>query len=95
MSNWYRWQGCELLIKVYVQPGARRDEIGEIFNNALKIKITAPPVEGKANKYLCAYLAKICKVKKNAVSIVSGQSARNKTLRIQLDEQKLPGIFSK
>ncbi|MGD8925489.1 MAG: DUF167 family protein [Thioalkalispiraceae bacterium] len=94
-NNWYRWQGNDLILKVHVQAGARRDEVGEIFNGALKVRITAPPVDGKANKHLCAYLAKICKVKKAAVNIESGQSARNKSIRIQLAEQKLPDIFSK
>ncbi|MGD8785460.1 MAG: DUF167 family protein [Thioalkalispiraceae bacterium] len=93
MGNWYHWQGTDLLLRVRVQPGARRDEIVEIHDNALKIKITAPPVEGKANQHLRAYLAKICKVKKTKVTIEAGLTARNKTLRLQLEEARLPGCF--
>jgi uncharacterized protein (TIGR00251 family) len=95
MDNWFHWHGNDLLINVRVQPGARRDEIVEIFNGALKIRITAPPVDGKANKHLCSYLAKICKVKKGQVSLESGETARNKTIRIQLSEQKLPEFLNR
>lgn len=95
MSNWFRWQGNDLLIKVKLTPGSRRDEIIEIHDGALKIRIKAPPVDGKANKYLCEYVAKVCAVKKTQIQIESGQTARTKTLRIQLAEQKLPDFFAR
>lgn len=94
MSHWFRWQGNDLLIKVKLTPGSRRDEIVEIHDGALKIRIKAPPVDGKANKYLCGYLAKICEVKESQITIESGQTTRTKTLRIQLAEQKLPSFLT-
>jgi len=64
MYNWFRWQDIELVLQVKLQPGSRHDEIVEIHNNVLKIRITAPPVDGKGNKHLCSYLAKICEGQK-------------------------------
>ena len=95
MDNWFHWQGNDLLVNVKVQPGARRDEIVEIYNGALKIKISAPPVDGTANKHLCAYLAKFCKVRKANVTIESGSTSKTKTIRIQLAEQKLPDFVTR
>jgi len=94
MENWFHWQGNDLLVNVRVQPGARRDEILEIHNGVLKIRISAPPVNGKANKHLCAYLAKICKVRKSNVTIETGATSKTKTIRIQLAEQKLPDFLT-
>ena len=94
MDNWFRWQNTDLLLQVRLQPGSRLDEIVEIHNNALKIRITALPVDGKANKHLCNYLATICKVRKTCVHIEAGQTSRNKTVRIQLDEQRLPNFLA-
>ena len=94
METYFQWQDTDLLLQVKLQPGSKRDEIVEIHDNALKIRITAPPVDGKANKHLCCYLAKVCGVRKSCVQIELGQASRNKTVRIQLDEQRLPNFFS-
>jgi len=93
MTNWFHWQDTDLILQVKLQPGSRRDEIVEIYDNAVKIRITAVPVDGKANKHLCAFLAKICKVKKSQVQIESGHTARSKIIRIQLEQQKLPDFL--
>lgn len=94
MANFFRWQGTDLLLQVKVQPGSRCDEIMDVHNDVLKVRITAPPVDGKANKHLCRYIANICKVKKSQIHIESGHTNRNKTIRIQLDEQKLPDCLT-
>ena len=80
---WYQWQDDDLLLSVRVQPRASCDEIIGPHENALKIRITAPPVDGKANTHLIRFLAKTFGVPKSRVEIVSGESGRLKRLRIQ------------
>lgn len=80
---WYQWQDDDLLLSVRVQPKASRDEIIGPHENALKIRITAPPVDGKANTHLIRFLAKTFGVPKSRVEILSGESGRLKRLRIQ------------
>ncbi|MCK4585706.1 MAG: YggU family protein, partial [Gammaproteobacteria bacterium] len=71
-----------LLVSVRVQPGASHNEIVGIVSDALKIRITAPPVDGRANSHLIKYLAKTFGVAKSRVNLVSGDNNRNKRLRI-------------
>ena len=52
--------------------------MGELYGDAVKIFLTAPPVEGKANAELCKFLAKVAGLPKSAVSVVSGDTSRNK-----------------
>jgi uncharacterized protein len=76
-------------LKVRVIPNASRNEISS-FEEGYKIKLKAPPVEGKANKELIAYLSKILKIKKTAIQIRVGDTSRNKTLFIEnLSEEVL------
>ena len=71
---------AELQLRIYIQPKAARDEIVGMHGDALKIAITAPPVDGKANAHLCKYLAKQCGVAKSKVAITKGQLNRHKTV---------------
>lgn len=89
---WYQWQDDDLLLSVRVQPKASRDEIIGPHENALKIRITAPPVDGKANTHLIRFLAKTFGVPKSRVEIVSGESGRLKRLRIQAPTALPTGI---
>jgi hypothetical protein len=82
-GQWYYWSGKDLLIHVHIQTRAKRDEIGNIHNGRVKIRITAPPVAGKANKYLCAYLAGEFKQAQSAVEIIKGALTRDKLVRIR------------
>ena len=93
MVSWYRWDNHDLIIQAKIQPGSQRDEIVGLHGDALKIRITAPPVDGKANKHLIGLLAKACQVKKSKVTIEAGHLSRVKTIRVQLKEQKLPTAF--
>lgn len=72
----------DLLLRVYIQPKASRDQIIGLHGDEIKIAITAPPIDGKANAYLAKYLAKLCKVSKGSVSIEKGELGRHKTIRI-------------
>ena len=67
---------------VRVQPRARRNAIVREVGEALKLAITAPPVEGKANAVCIELLAKILDVPKSSVSIAAGETSRNKLVRV-------------
>jgi len=68
--------------RVKVQPGASKDEIVGVQGDALKIKINAPPLKGKANKALIDFLAKELAVKKSQIEILSGHTSRIKTIKV-------------
>lgn len=83
MAGWYQWQGNTLLLTLRVQPRASSDEIvGPHGEEALKVRITAPPVDGKANQHLIAFLAKCFGVTKGQVNLLKGDSGRNKRFAI-------------
>jgi hypothetical protein len=74
--------GNEIVVKVKIVPGSSQNKIVGVYDNALKITITAPPVEGKANKKCIAYLAKYFDVAKSKIEIISGKSSKNKLIKI-------------
>lgn len=82
MEDFYHWQNEDLLLSVKLQPGASKNEIVGIIGEALKIRISAPPVDGRANKQLVAFLAGVFKVAKSDIRLLSGHSSRNKRLQI-------------
>jgi len=67
---------------VRVVPRASKNEIVGIHGDALKIRVTAPPVEGRANEALIAFLAKRLGVRKSQVEIVAGTTSRRKMIRV-------------
>lgn len=72
--------GCTLAVRVH--PGARRDAIGGFHDGALKISITAPPADGRANEALIAFVSEWLGLPRARVSVIAGASSRSKTLRI-------------
>lgn len=89
MANWYQWQGMDLILDCRLQPKASSDEIVGDLGEELKIRITAPPVDGKANAHLTRFLAKSFGVSKSQVVIEKGELGRSKRIRIQSPE-KIP-----
>jgi hypothetical protein len=71
-----------LTFTVQVQPRSSRDEIAGVHDGRLKVRISAPPVEGKANDRLIEVIAKAFGVPKSSVDIIKGHSSRLKTIRI-------------
>ena len=69
-----------VFLSCHVQPGAKRTAVAGVYGTALKISLAAPPVDGKANKELCVFLAKMLKLPKSAVTLVSGQTSRDKVV---------------
>ncbi|TCK17128.1 hypothetical protein DFR30_0349 [Thiogranum longum] len=78
----YRWQDDDLILSIRVQPRASRDEIVGVYGDQLKIRLTAPPVDGKANQHLLRFLAHYCQVPRIQVELISGQNGRTKKVRI-------------
>ena len=87
------WQGADLLLDVHVQPRAAKDEIVGFHGDRLKIRITAPPVDGKANRHLIDFLADTFRVPKRDVVLLSGESGRDKRFKIQAPKQVPNCVF--
>lgn len=71
-----------VILTLHIQPGAKKTEITGLHGEALKIRLAAPPVDGKANAALIAFLAKTCGVPKSSVELVSGDTSRAKRVRV-------------
>lgn len=69
-------------LALFVQPKASKNEIIGPHNGALKIKITAPPVDGKANAALIEFLSDVLDVPKRQIEILKGETGRNKSVEI-------------
>lgn len=72
-----------VIIKITVQPKASRNKIVGVQGDALKVRLTAPPVEGAANRLCVAFLAKSLGVRKSDVEIIQGQRSRAKKLLVR------------
>lgn len=94
MPAYYQWDGDDLILELYVQPKAKNDEwVGE-YNGRLKVRITAPPVDNKANKYLLKFLAKTFAVSASRVALLKGENQRNKRMKI-IEPMTLPDFITK
>ena len=67
---------------VRVQPRSSKNEICGIYGDAIKIKLTSPPVEGEANEGLIKFLSDILKISKGQIEIISGHKSRTKSIKI-------------
>ena len=74
-----------LVLNARVQPKASKNAMRGVHGEALKIALTAPPVEGAANKALIAFVAKILGIPKASIEILSGQTSRNKRLLLRIE----------
>ena len=86
-------QQSDLLLNLYIQPKASRDQIVGLHGNELKVAITAPPIDGKANAHLSKYLAKAFKVPKSNIHIVKGELGRHKQIRV-IDPKLIPSVIT-
>lgn len=80
--SWLRADGDGVMLTLHIQPGAKKTEVAGLHGDALKIRLAAPPVDGKANEALVAFVAKTLGVPKANVELVSGQTSRAKRLRV-------------
>ncbi len=68
--------------RVRVQPRASRTDVAGEYEGAIKLRIAAPPVNGKANEECIRFLARLLEVPPRAIEIVSGEASRNKVIRV-------------
>jgi uncharacterized protein (TIGR00251 family) len=78
--DWLREADGVLTLTVHVQPGAKRSEVAGLHGDALKIRLAAPPIDGRANAALLAFVAQRLGLAKSAVELKSGQTSRHKVL---------------
>lgn len=78
-----------MLLNITVKPNSKTDEIVLMEGGGIKVKIKAPPVEGKANVYLVKFLAKKLGIAKSAVLIVKGHTSSHKRLEIAMEEKEV------
>jgi hypothetical protein len=93
MPAW-QWHGDDLVLMVRVQPRASRDELVGFQDAALKVRLTAAPVDGKANAALLKFLGKVFGVAPTSIVLESGETGRNKRLRIP-SPRSLPASISR
>ncbi len=84
---------------VKVQPRARKNAVTGIVGDALKLALTAPPVDGRANQAAIEFLAEVLEIPRASITIASGETSRNKTVRIigvsrRFVEQRLTEVLN-
>jgi uncharacterized protein (TIGR00251 family) len=72
--------GCSFVVRVH--PRAKRDAVTGISGEALKLALSAPPIEGRANAACIDFLARLLGVSRSSIEIVSGAGSRNKVVRV-------------
>ena len=72
-----------VVLRIHVVPKSAKSEISGIQDDALKLKITAPPAEGQANEACIRFLSDTLGVRKSRITIVSGHKSRKKTIAIE------------
>ena len=80
--SWLVADGDGVTLRLHIQPGAKKTEVAGLYGEALKIRLAAPPVDGKANASLIAFLADQLGVPKSAGSLLSGESSRAKRVHV-------------
>ncbi|HEX9776646.1 MAG TPA: DUF167 domain-containing protein [Geopsychrobacteraceae bacterium] len=72
-----------VLLNLNVQPRSSKNQLVGLLDDALKIKLMSPPVDGAANKCCCAYLAKLFGIARGRVTLVSGEKSRRKVILLR------------
>ncbi len=83
MRLWLREDDGGVVFRVQVQPRAAKNRIQGLHGDALKLSLTAPPVEGAANRLCREFLARALKVPKSRVEVVGGHKSRHKSIRVE------------
>ena len=74
-------------LSIHATPGARQTGVAGLYGDALRVRLAAPPVDGKANAALIAWAAAAFGVPKSSVQLLHGQAGRQKTLEISLPDE--------
>ncbi len=82
-------------VSVRVYPSSARNEVAGFGDGVWRVKVSAPPVRGKANRELIAYLGKVMGVGRSSLSIVKGHTSRNKVVAVDgLTQEEITGRLS-
>ena len=84
--GWARRVPDGWLLSVHARPGAKRTEVAGLHGDALKLHIAAPPLEGRANEELAAFVAAALGVPRKSVTVVKGSASRRKTVLVAVRE---------
>lgn len=82
MADWFRRNGDVVTLTLHIQPGAKRSEIAGLHGEALKIRLAAPPVEGRANEALLKFVAELFGVPARQVELKQGAQSRHKVVAV-------------
>ena len=82
MADYLKSTPLGIVLLVHLQPRSSKNEITGVHGDRLKIRLTAPPVDSKANEALCDFLAEKLGVSKSSVSIVRGEKSRKKDVMV-------------
>lgn len=82
MPDWYRCNGDCITLILHVQPGAKQTTVAGLHGDALKIRLAAPPIEGRANEALLRFIADFFKVPVRNVELKQGEQSRHKRVEV-------------
>ncbi len=82
MSEWYRRNGDVITLTLHIQPGAKRTDVAGLHGEALKIRLAAPPIEGRANEALLKFIAESFGVPLRQVELKQGGQSRHKVVAV-------------
>ena len=82
MSEWYRRNGDVITLTLHIQPGAKRTDVAGLHGEALKIRLAAPPIEGRANEALLKFIAESFGVPVRQVELKQGGQSRHKVVAV-------------
>src|SRR5947208_16803451 len=91
VSAWRRESDGAVVLMLHVQPGAGRSEFAGMHGDALKLRLAAPPIEGKANDELIRFLADVFGVPQRNIVLLRGETSRAKTVRV-IAPRKMPSM---
>jgi hypothetical protein len=83
MPEWYRTSGDCITLTLHVQPGAKQTTVAGLHGDALKIRLAAPPIEGRANEALLRFIADFFKVPLRNVELKQGGQSRHKRVEVR------------
>ena len=92
MPAWCRWDGEDLILALRVQPRASRDELAGPHGERFRVRIAAPPVDGKANAHLLRFLADCFGVPVADARLERGETGRDKQVRIRRPRRVPPAL---
>jgi hypothetical protein len=82
-DDWLEPAPNHCILCLRIQPGARRTAVLGVWGGQLKVAVQAPPVDGQANEALLRWLAKTLELKRREVTLISGQTSRDKRVRVE------------